>query len=683
MSEGAGEVVSPAGVELPKPDDDADILSAAQASELGTNKKEQPESIPTFVASEARLDSEEMEQAGGEISPSQSVSNQPLTGGGVPVSLREDDLVAMGLRDLCECALENGHTLEDVNRCGTKAELLMLLLPRRSETRADVLSSTSPESARPPFGSVAALLVTVFVDFLGVFLSLPILPFLVLELEGQVSDVGNIMAAFSAAQLLSMIWMPLLSDKIGRKPVVIMSNLGSALGYFSVGMSNKIWMLYLFRTAGGLFSGTMGVVQAQLVDMVPAPLLPTYQGYLTGSLFIGLAFGPTIAGSVSTFGNDVPFHVAGAMAGLSTLNTIFFLRSKKKPPPEPVAAKPVGAAASGGDASAESSPAPPAAAPAAAPAVEASIPTPIYIAAVLRFFLMTTVRAQGAVIAVHMQKVRGWAALEVSFLYMGLAILQIAFQAIIYKKIYEKLSLAGVSVMGCSIGAVFSLLVEPASRVPGPWGTVLFVFVYECFMVGGVAALLPLGAISGTIAPKAKRGKAASIDMSSGALGQVVGSLVAPKLWETSNYGIFGMCCGLQVLALLAALYLKSMPAVGPLGRPQKVADERLSVYESAEHSKYDRKEERRFLDELREYIAVQFREKNYYPGTSDLRRRQAVQAAIKLVIYDALPPLHPWGTEERKADITALGRRAPHVTRAMTRIIEGEDPGVVLRAYS
>eukprot|EP00756_Hemistasia_phaeocysticola_P000631 Hpha_TRINITY_DN10462_c0_g1::TRINITY_DN10462_c0_g1_i1::g.193385::m.193385 len=595
-----------------------------------------------------------------DVSPSHSMSS-PLRRPAVAV--KDEDLVELGLRDLCELAIERGHSLADVNHCGNKYDLMTLLKPRQAEGGGAV-DTTAPEDMRPPFASVAALLVTVFVDYLGVFLSLPILPFLVLDLGGSVGDVGNIMASFSAAQLLSMIWMPLLSDKIGRKPVVIMSNLGSALGYIAVGMSNKIWMLYAFRTASGLFAGTMGVVQAQLVDIVPAPLLPTYQGYLAGSLFIGLAFGPTIAGSVSTFGNDVPFYVAGAMAGLSTINTVLFLKSKKKPPPAAPAAGAVAASS-------------------AAPASEkkdVKVPTVIYWASFVRFLAMFSVRAQGSVTAVHLQKVRGWKALEVSFLYMGLAVLQIAFQAIAYKSWYQKMSLPGVTALGCLVGAIFSFFVEPASKISGPGGSVAFVAIYECFMVGGIVAMLPLGAITGTLSPPSKRGLVASVDMAMGAAGQVAGSLAAPKVFEESSFWVFGMCGGVQLIGLAVALYMMSGPIKG-LGIPKPQADTRMESYEHKE--KYDYKEEARFLDELRQYLSSQFREKNYFPGTACLTRRKAVQAGIKLVLNDSLPFLHPWGSEERNQDVESFGRRAPHVRKAMARIIEGEDPGAVLKAYS
>jgi len=172
--------------------------------------------------------------------------------------------------------------------------------------------------------------------------------------------------------------------------------------------------------------------------------------------------------------------------------------------------------------------------------------------------------------------------------------------------------------------------------------------------------------------------------MAAGALGQVVGSLVAPRLWETTSFGLFAMCSALQVLALFCSMYLKSIPLAAKLGKKQEVTDERVKQYESAEKVEYDKEEERRFLEELRDYIQVQFRRKNLLPaGTTDLKRREAIQAAIKLLISDALPPLHAWGTEEREADLEALRRRRPHVTRAMRKIIEGDDPAAVLQAYT
>eukprot|EP01062_Namystynia_karyoxenos_P022204 TRINITY_DN18490_c0_g1_i1.p1 TRINITY_DN18490_c0_g1~~TRINITY_DN18490_c0_g1_i1.p1 ORF type:complete len:712 (+),score=231.42 TRINITY_DN18490_c0_g1_i1:78-2138(+) len=594
-------------------------------------------------------------------SPCGSVSGRRLVDSGLA---DERDLARLGLKDLCDVALEKGLPLQKVNACGTKNELLQLIHPEPKGAPGPAGGAmAAAESVRPPWGSIAALLCTTFVDFLGLFIALPILPFLVLELGGTVDDIGYIMACYSASQLLSMLWMPPASDKIGRRPMVILSNLGSFAGYLLVGLAANTGQLYAFRIVGGAFAGTMGVAQAYLADIVPRPMLPQYQGYMTGSLFLGIAFGPSIGGAVSVFGNNVPFFVAAALAAVSLLNSIFLL----KPPPKPATPPNPTPAVTDGGKPAEKLP-------------EPKVPFCVYVIAFCRFWLMFSVRGQGSVLAVQLQESRGWGGLQVSFLYIGLAVLQIGFQALGYRKTFQKLSLAGVSVAGCAVGATFAWGIYHTAKWNSKGGTVVFILFYEAFMVGGVVALLPLSALAVLTAPAAKRGFVSSVDMSAGAAGQVVGSLAGPAIWKNNPFWAFGLCGFAQMVAgVLAALLCWYYKETAGLGKQAKAQDARMSAFDQGE---YDYKEEKRFLDEMRHFLGDLIQQRNYFPGHPDKGMRTVIQSALKLMVSDALPAWAPWGTPERLQQREHLLDRMPHVSHAIQRMKAGEDPGQVLHTY-
>ena len=111
-------------------------------------------------------------------------------------------------------------------------------------------------------GKLTVLMITAFVDMLGLAMIIPLLPFYATELGASASVVGVLIAAFSIAQLASAPLWGRFSDHYGRRPGLLVGLLVSAIAYVIFAYATTIWLLLLSRVVQGFGGGTIGVVQA-------------------------------------------------------------------------------------------------------------------------------------------------------------------------------------------------------------------------------------------------------------------------------------------------------------------------------------------------------------------------------------------------------------------------------------
>ena len=135
--------------------------------------------------------------------------------------------------------------------------------------------------------------------------------------------VGFIGAAFSLAQFVVAPMLGRLSDRIGRKPVLVFSLVGTALASFGTGFSTVPWMLIATRAFDGASGATLGVAQAAVADIAPPRRRAALLGMLGAAFGIGFTIGPAIAGvAVLIGGRRAPFFVAGTLAAANAIATM-------------------------------------------------------------------------------------------------------------------------------------------------------------------------------------------------------------------------------------------------------------------------------------------------------------------------------------------------------------------------
>jgi DHA1 family tetracycline resistance protein-like MFS transporter len=171
------------------------------------------------------------------------------------------------------------------------------------------------------------ILLIVFVQMLGAAMILPILPLYAkdeFKMSPQVITLLN--TAFFAAQFLAGPYLGRLSDKYGRVPVLILSQIGTAVSFFMLASANDVWMLFLARILDGITGGNIIVAQAYITDITPRERRTEALGYIFAIFGLGFIFGPIIGGSLAAaFGPRVPYYFAAAAAVAVVLLTYFTL----------------------------------------------------------------------------------------------------------------------------------------------------------------------------------------------------------------------------------------------------------------------------------------------------------------------------------------------------------------------
>ena len=163
------------------------------------------------------------------------------------------------------------------------------------------------------------IFVTVFVDLVGFGMVIPILPYYANTAPYNATpfQVGVLLAVYSLMQFFFSPVLGRLSDRYGRRPILLISILGSAVGYFVIGLANTLLLVFIGRIIGGITGANISTAQAYIADITSIENRAKGMGLFGAAFGFGFVFGPAMSGILSKFGPHVPFFVA---AGLSFLN---------------------------------------------------------------------------------------------------------------------------------------------------------------------------------------------------------------------------------------------------------------------------------------------------------------------------------------------------------------------------
>jgi len=168
--------------------------------------------------------------------------------------------------------------------------------------------------------NIAILFFTLVVVMLGFGMVIPILPFYIKSFGASGSALGALMASYAVMQFIfAPIWGS-LSDRYGRKPVILIGVLGNGLAQLFFGLSSQLWMLFAARIlAGVLSSATLPTAMAYIGDSTTEEDRGGGMGVLGAAMGVGMVLGPGIAGSLASRSLATPFFVAAALSALALL----------------------------------------------------------------------------------------------------------------------------------------------------------------------------------------------------------------------------------------------------------------------------------------------------------------------------------------------------------------------------
>lgn len=176
----------------------------------------------------------------------------------------------------------------------------------------------------------------VLVDVFGLTLMLPLLPFYAEHFGASPFVATTLAASFAVCQLISGPILGRLSDKIGRKPVLIASQIGTLIGFLVIGSASTLWMLFLGRIIDGTTAGNLSIAQAYISDVTKPEERTKAFGMIFGIAFgAGFLFGPAVSGLMAEhYGYESPAYAAAAASFVSIILTWRLLPAVKPTPSE-------------------------------------------------------------------------------------------------------------------------------------------------------------------------------------------------------------------------------------------------------------------------------------------------------------------------------------------------------------
>jgi MFS transporter, DHA1 family, tetracycline resistance protein len=192
-----------------------------------------------------------------------------------------------------------------------------------------------PQPFQPPKGALAAIFLIVLSDLLGFGLIIPALPLYAKQLDASYLQIGLVFSIFSLCQLFATPVLGMASDRFGRRPILLFSQIGSAAGYvlLTVAMA-KIWqpawmalaMIYASRVIDGVSGGNISTAQAYVSDVTTPENRAKGMGMLGAAFGIGFSLGPAVGGILGHWHPALPAAAAAAFSGLAAVLTGIYLK---------------------------------------------------------------------------------------------------------------------------------------------------------------------------------------------------------------------------------------------------------------------------------------------------------------------------------------------------------------------
>jgi MFS family permease len=368
----------------------------------------------------------------------------------------------------------------------------------------------------------------VIIDLIGFGIMIPVLPFYALEFGASGTTLGFLFGAFAAAQFLCAPLWGRLSDRIGRRRVMLMTIAGTALALLGLGFARSLLWLFLARAAGGAFAANIGVASAYITDVTPEQERTRWMGMLGACFGVGFVLGPAIGGALAPYGYAVPMFAAAGLAGANWIHAAFSL-------PEPPA-RVLGLAD-------EVRP---------APALRVPLIRRLCIA---NFVFTLAVTQLETVFAIFMGKRFGYDAREVAVLLIAMAVLMGAIQGGGMKALAARWSERSLAIAGSLLLAVGFLALPQARSV-----ALLLAPLALCAV--GRAILQPaLMSMVSLTAQASARGSVMGTFQASASLARVLGPLAAGWLYDRQLGAPFLLA---GALLLTVAVQVRGLPSRDP-----------------------------------------------------------------------------------------------------------------------
>ena len=182
------------------------------------------------------------------------------------------------------------------------------------------------DAARSNRGALIPVFLTVFIDLLGFGIVIPLLPIYSEAYDASGLELGLLFSSFSLMQLVFAPFWGRLSDRIGRRPVLIVGLVGTSLAYVLFGLADGMTMLFVSRMLAGFFGANVATAQAYVADVTTPAERAKGMGMIGAAFGLGFTFGPAIGGFMVQGSMALPGFFAAGLSGAAAIVAIVLLR---------------------------------------------------------------------------------------------------------------------------------------------------------------------------------------------------------------------------------------------------------------------------------------------------------------------------------------------------------------------
>jgi DHA1 family tetracycline resistance protein-like MFS transporter len=203
-----------------------------------------------------------------------------------------------------------------------------------AKARINLVNATPAVMGAPTQKSPSSPLLPIFlivaVDVLGFTIILPLLPFYSERLGASPTVVGAVVSIYAVCQLISGPILGQLSDRFGRRPILLISQLGTLAGFLVLAFSTQLWMVFFARALDGATAGNLTTAQAYISDVTKPEERAKAFAIIGVAFGFGFLVGPAISGYLAQFGYPAPILAACALSFTSILCTFFLLPRRER-----------------------------------------------------------------------------------------------------------------------------------------------------------------------------------------------------------------------------------------------------------------------------------------------------------------------------------------------------------------
>ena len=369
---------------------------------------------------------------------------------------------------------------------------------------------------------------TVALDLVGFGIVVPILGRYAERFGANGLQVGLMFASFSVAQMVFAPILGRISDKVGRKPVIVFSLIGTAVGSFVTGAAGALWVLFLGRILDGASGASVAVAQGAVADIAPPEQRARLMGMLGAAFGVGFVVGPALGGLAALGGPHVPFYLAGSIAAVNAIAAMIRLPETKPDTSHITEKHQRGTALS--------------------PALKRF--------ALVGFLSMLGFAGFEATFSIWGEKQFGFTEGSASIVFVFVGVTLVAVQGGLIGPLTQRLGSRKLLRIGLSLVAVGLLLLGVTTTWP-----MLFVALFLLSLGQGMSG--PSGsALVAELAPVERRGEAIGYQQSTAAFGRVAGPVMAGALFDHVGINSQFLVSGILIVVAVGSVWSITRTAI-------------------------------------------------------------------------------------------------------------------------